>query len=192
MSWRILLVSLSLICTVPLYGQGQKTNDVTSLGMALDYFQSGKYHECGLILQRLDKQYKLNPRFRAYLGVCLYYDWDYRQASDILDTVIPQLTAFAPQERSVYYWTDAESHYYLKEYDKALPLYQQQLMLCQENERADAYYKIGLIAMKQEQWRKALDSLQSALVYYRTYQHGQQKRITQIRSMITDICKKLH
>ncbi len=189
MKWRTFFIGLCLLLTVPCHAQ--KTEDATQLGMALDYFQSGKYHECGLILQRLDKQYKLNPRFRAYLGICLYYDWDYQQAAALLDEVIPQLTAFSPQERSVYYWADAESHFHLNEYDAALPLYQQQLTLCQENERADAYYKIGIIMMSREDWLGALDNLQNALVYYRKYQPSQESRISQIRNMITGVCEKL-
>ena len=123
--------------------------------------------------------------------ICLYYDWDYQQAAALLDEVIPQLTAFSPQERSVYYWADAESHFHLNEYDAALPLYQQQLTLCQENERADAYYKIGIIMMSREDWLGALDNLQNALVYYRKYQPSQESRISQIRNMITGVCEKL-
>ena len=54
-----------------------KQKDAELLGKALEYFASQKYHECLLILQGLDKQYRLNPRYKAYLGVCYYYDWDY-------------------------------------------------------------------------------------------------------------------
>ena len=37
------------------------------LSKALDYFTSQKYHECLMIMQELDKHYRLNPRYKAYL-----------------------------------------------------------------------------------------------------------------------------
>lgn len=165
--------------------------DSRRLGIALDYFQSGKYHEALLILQKLDKQYRLNPRFRAYLGVCYYYEWDYRQASTILDEAIPQLKNFSPQEQSVYYFADAESHFNQQQYVQALPLYQQMLEYCHDNEKADAYYKIGFIYTYEEQWSQALDNLQSALVYYRKYNSNEEARIAQIRNMINGCCEKI-
>ena len=42
------------------------------LGVAIDYFQSGKYHEALLYFARLDSLYRLNPRFRAYTALCYY------------------------------------------------------------------------------------------------------------------------
>lgn len=160
--------------------------------MALEYFQSGKYHEALLILQKLDKQYRLNPRFRAYLGVCYYYEWDYKQASAILDETIPQLAKFSPQELSVYCFADAESHFNQQQYDKALPLYEQMLGLCHDNEKGDAYYKIGFIHVYKQQWVPALDNLQSALVYYQKYNPDEQGRIAQIRNMINGCCEKIN
>ena len=47
------------------------------LGMAIEYFQSGKYHESLLIFERLDKEYELDIRYKAYIGVCRYYEYDY-------------------------------------------------------------------------------------------------------------------
>ena len=89
----------------------QKKEDAELLARALDYFVSRKYHECLILLERLDKTYRLNPRYKAYLGVCYYYEWDYERTIRCLDPVIPLLENFAPQERSFYCWADAESHF---------------------------------------------------------------------------------
>lgn len=69
----------------------QKATDADRLGMALEYFQSAKYHEALLIFQKLDKQYKLNPRFKAYMALCYYYEWDYKKAVGYFDKVLPLL-----------------------------------------------------------------------------------------------------
>ncbi len=161
------------------------------LGMALDYFQGGKYHEALLLFQKLDKKYKLNPRFRAYIGMCYYHEWDYAKATEYLDSVIPQLQSFPPQERSLYYYTNAESHFYLEQYEKALPLYNEMLSLCKDNEKPDAYYRIGFIHVFREEWIAALDNLQSALVYYTQHRPNENARIAQIRNMIVGCCKKI-
>lgn len=121
----------------------KKREDAEQLAKAIDYFNSQKYHECLLILQPLAERYKLNPRYRAYLGICLYQEWEYEDAIRYLDEAIPQLEGFAPQERSIYYWTDAESYFALQRYDDAIPLYEKMLTLCHENEKADAYYRLG-------------------------------------------------
>jgi hypothetical protein len=168
-----------------------QVSDSDRLGMALDYFQSGKYHEARLLLQKLNARYRLNPRFKAYLGVCCYYEWDYKQATTLLDSVIPQLSAFAPQERSVYYFANAESHFFLEQYNEALPLYQTMLSLCKPNEMPDAFYRIGFIHTYRHEWIAALDNLQSALVYYRRHRPEEQARIAQIRNMIKGCCDKI-
>lgn len=168
-----------------------QTSDSDRLGMALEYFQSGKYHECLLLLQRLDSQYKLNPRFKAYLGVCYYYEWNYSKAAEYLDGALPKLEAFSPQERSFYYFADAESHFILSEYDKALPLYKQMLNLCHDNEKADAYFRIGFIYISKSQWIPALDNLQSALVFYGKYNPDKTARIAQVRNMIVGCSAKI-
>ena len=91
-----------------------KQPDSEELGKALEYFTAAKYHEALLIFQRLDKTYKLNNRFKAYIGLCYYNEWDYETAAKYLDKAIPQLEAFAPRERSVYYYAAGESHFNLK------------------------------------------------------------------------------
>ena len=53
-----------------------RPSDSELLGKAIDYFQSGKFHEALLLFEKLDQKYKLNPRFRAFIGVCYFYDWN--------------------------------------------------------------------------------------------------------------------
>ena len=140
----------------------QKKEAAEQLGKALDYFVSKKYHECLMIMQDLDKHYRLNPRYKAYLGVCYYYDWDYKNAVKYLDEAIPQLGNFAPHERSFYYWADAESYFNLQKYAEAIPLYETMLTVCYENEKPDAYYRMGFCYLFAENWVGAWNNLLQA------------------------------
>ena len=72
-----LIITLLLFLTCSVSASAQKSKDAEELGKALEYFTSAKYHEALLIFQRLDKEYKLNERFKAYIGLCYYHDWDY-------------------------------------------------------------------------------------------------------------------
>ena len=123
--------------------KGDRKADAEQLARALDYFSSEKFHECLVLLQPLNRRYKLNPRYRAYLAVCLYYEWEYAEAIRLFDEVLPQLQGLAPHELSLYYWMDAESYFALQQYDRALPLYEKMLPVCWENEKPDAYYRLG-------------------------------------------------
>lgn len=123
--------------------KGDRNADAEQLARALDYFSSEKFHECLVLLQPLNRRYKLNPRYRAYLAVCLYYEWEYDEAVKLFDEVIPLLQGVAPHELSLYYWMDAESYFALQQYDRALPLYGKMLPLCRDNEKPDAYYRLG-------------------------------------------------
>ena len=123
--------------------KGDRKEDAEQLARALDYFSSEKFHECLVLLQPLNRRYKLNPRYRAYLAVCLYYEWEYAEAIRLFDEVIPLLQGLAPHELSLYYWMDAESYFALQQYDRALPLYEKMLPVCWENEKPDAYYRLG-------------------------------------------------
>ena len=173
--------------------QRQKSEDAEQLGRAIEYFSSGKYHEALLIFQKLDKDYDLNPRFKAYMGICYYYEWDYEQATHYFDEVIDTLDAYAPHERSIYYFADAESHFNLGHYKQCIPLYEKQLLVCYDNEKGDAWYRIGFSYMFLEDWENAYDALQSALSYYERYRNTPdlKARITQIRKMLPGIKAKL-
>ena len=143
--------------------------DPVRLGMAIEYFQSGKYHEALLIFEKLDLEYELNARYHAYMGVCCYYDWLYEEACRYLDEAIPQLDAFAPHERSVYYYCNGESHFQLHQYKEAIPFFERALTVCYENEKGDIHYRLGLCHMFAEEWQQAHDHYQSALDNYLTY-----------------------
>ncbi len=169
-----------------------KRGDAEQLGKALEYFTSGKYHESLLILQELGKHYKLNPRYKAYLGVSAYYEWDYELAVKCLDEAIPLLAGFAPHERSFYYWADAESHFALEQYAPAIPLYQEMLKLCHANERGDACYRLGFCYLFHEDWTNAWTSLLQARECYGRYPGTTAKaRIVQIDNMLKGLSPKV-
>lgn len=160
--------------------------DARELGKALEYFSAAKYHEALLILDKLDSLYTLNPRYRAYLGVCHYYEWNYGQAIRYLEESLPHLDNFSPAERSFYYWADAESHFRLGHYKEAVPLYRKMLTLCHEDEKPDAYYRLGFCYVFEENWAEALRHMRLSLKYYRQLRDTPdlKARITQITNMI--------
>lgn len=163
-----LAISLLLLFFVNAHAACQKSGspDTKTLGKALEYFSGGKYHEALLLLKGLDSKYKLNPRFKAYIGVCYYHEWDYAKASKYLDEAMPDLEVYLPGERNVYYNTAAESHFMLEEYAKAIPLYEKQLLVCRDNEKADVFYRLGFCHMFMENWQNAADYFRSAIAYY--------------------------
>ncbi len=189
--------------------KGDRKADAEQLARALDYFSSEKFHECLVLLQPLNRRYKLNPRYRAYLAVCLYYEWEYDEAVKLFDEVIPLLQGVAPHELSLYYWMDAESYFALQQYDRALPLYEKMLPLCRDNEKPDAYYRMGfchLFAAESSEAsssekasgssessgssaaerKKAKECFELSLEGYLKYRNtpNEQARIAQIRHMI--------
>ncbi len=192
MKTRFLVTCLGLILCVSLQAQ-QKKQDVEQLGKALEYFTSQKYHECLMLMQELDKHYRLNPRYKAYLGVCYYYGWDYENACKCLDEALPQLQNFSPHERSFYYWADAESYFQRQKYADAIPLYEAQLRLCYPNEKPDVYYRLGFCCLFQEDWVGAWNHLQRAQEGYLQLRNTSemQARITQIAHMIEGLKPKV-
>lgn len=187
------LAFLCLMACLPFFRTyAQKHPDTEKLGMALEYFTSGKYHEALLLFRKLDKEYKLNVRFKAYIGLCHYYEWEYDKAAEYLDKAIPQLDALAPHERSVYYYADAESHFYLQQYKEAIPMYERTLNVCYDNEKADALYRLGFCHMFLEQWENARDYFASAKEYYRRFRNTSdlEARLAQIDRMVEGCEKK--
>ena len=166
--------------------KSDKKADAEQLARALDYFASEKFHECLVLLQPLNRRYKLNPRYRAYLAVCLYYEWEYDEAVKLFDEVIPLLQGVAPHELSLYYWMDAESYFALQQYDRALPLYGKMLPLCRDNEKPDAYYRMGFCHLFAEERKKAKECFELSLEGYLKYRNTpkEKARIAQIRHMI--------
>lgn len=189
--------------------KGDRKEDAEQLARALDYFSSEKFHECLVLLQPLNRRYKLNPRYRAYLAVCLYYEWEYAEAIRLFDEVLPQLQGLAPHELSLYYWMDAESNFALQQYDRALPLYEKMLPVCWENEKPDAYYRLGFCHLfaaessgasssekvsgssessgsSAEERKKAKECFEFSLEGYLKYRNtpNEKARIAQIRHML--------
>lgn len=166
--------------------KSDRKEDAEQLARALDYFSSEKFHECLVLLQPLNRRYKLNPRYRAYLAVCLYYEWEYAEAIRLFDEVIPLLQGLAPHELSLYYWMDAESYFALQQYDRALPLYEKMLPLCRDNEKPDAYYRMGFCHLFAEERKKAKECFELSLEGYLKYRNTpkEKARIAQIRHMI--------
>ena len=176
MTKGIMLLIASLMMALSLAIHDDPPDDTERLGMAIDYFQSGKYHEALLIFAELDEQYDLNPRYHAYMGICYFHEWAYPEACKYLDEAIPQLEGFAPHERSVYYFTDGESHFQHQQYHEAIPYYEKALGVCFENEKGEINYRLGLCYMFEEQWEKARDNYQKALDNYLAYQNTDENR----------------
>lgn len=159
---RRLVATYLLVLLGLLTASAQRNPDTEQLGRALEYFTSGKYHEALLIFQRLDRQYTLNDRFRAYIGLCLYHEWEYKQAAQVFDSLAGRLDALSPHERSVYCYAAAESHFQLEHYDRALEYFERDLTLCYDNERGDVLYRIGMCHMFCERWQEAYNAYMEA------------------------------
>lgn len=170
----------------PSTSQDRKPSDSEQLGKAIEYFQSGKFHEALLLFDKLDHRYKLNPRFRAFLAVCYYYDWNDEKVCEYLDSIIPQLEPFAPHERSIYYFINAESHFNLGQYKEAVSYYEQMTNVCYNNEKGDAFYRLGYCYLFNDEFETARDYFNSALMYFRQFRGDQavKPRIAQIETMV--------
>lgn len=188
----LVFIILLLALQTPADAQKKSNPDSKTLGKALDYFSGGKYHEALMLLAGLDKKYKLNPRFKAYIGICYYHEWEYERACKYMDEALPDLEVYAPQERSIYYNTAAESHFMLEEYEKAVPLYEKQLLVCHENEKGDIFYRLGFCHMFKADWLSAADYFTSALLYYDKYPiPDREPRTVQLKKMIKGCNEKL-
>lgn len=167
---RLLLILLCFV-SVSVFPQGKKA-DTEALGRALEYFQSQKYHEALLIFQRLDQSYKLNARYKAYIGLCYYYDWDYKKATEYFDTFLPKLSMLAPEERALYYYADGESHFQLGHYDQAIVLFQSALALCHDRDKGDSWFRIGFCYYFLQQPALAQGCFLVAEYYYATFRNS--------------------
>lgn len=167
---RLLLILLCFV-SVSVFPQGKEA-DTEALGRALEYFQSQKYHEALLILQRLDQSYKLNARYKAYIGLCYYYDWDYKKATEYFDTFLPKLSMLAPEERALYYYADGESHFQLGHYDQAILLFQSALTLCHDRDKGDSWFRIGFCYYFLQQPALAQGCFLVAEYYYATFRNS--------------------
>lgn len=167
---RLLLILLCFV-SVSVFPQSKEA-DTEALGRALEYFQSQKYHEALLIFQRLDQSYKLNARYKAYIGLCYYYDWDYKKATEYFDTFLPKLSMLAPEERALYYYADGESHFQLSHYDQAILLFQSALALCHDRDKGDSWFRIGFCYYFLQQPALAQGCFHVAEYYYATFRNS--------------------
>ncbi len=126
-----------VVCWMFSITMNAQPSDSDRLGMALDYYCSGKIEEALVIFERLDRQYQLNPRFHAYMGMCYYHERIYDLACKYFDEAIPHLGGFSPIERFSYYYSAGDSHFRLEEYAAALPYFEQALTVCPEQRRTD-------------------------------------------------------
>lgn len=186
------LLLLSLAMQTAVGGiQRDAVPDTRMLGKAVDYFASGKYHEALTLFVKLDKKYKLNPRFMAYIGICYYHEQEYAQACRYLDTSIPSLSIYAPAERGIYYHAAADSHFKLEQYAEAIPFYEMQLLVCRKEEKADILYNLGFCYMFQNRWAVAADMFTSSLAYYQSFTHtANEARLKQLGNMIKGCLQK--
>lgn len=184
----ILLISFSNLAIGYCYTY-QRTNekvseqtDAEKLSRAVDYFQSGKYHEALIWFLKLDKKYTLNPRFQAYMGVCCYYDGEYERAIETLEPILPKLEVFAPHELAVYYHCVADSYFRLKKYIDAVPLFEKHTLLCYKNEKGDSLFRIGMCYKHLGDIEIAQEYFMEAVAYFRYYNN--QGRINYIEQEI--------
>ena len=136
---KSLIVVVCLLLSAHLQAQPR---DSERLGMALDYYCSGKYYEALVIFERLDSQYQLNPRFHAYMGMCYYHERLYDLSCKYFDESIPQLGAFSPIERFTYYYSAGDSYLKLEDYAAALPYFEQALSVCPEQRKTDVLSRL--------------------------------------------------
>lgn len=168
---RLLAVTCAFIVSTRSFGQiqGSGTDDKEKLGRAIEYFQSGKYHEALLLFAYLSGHHKLSPRLMAYMGVCSYYDMDYKSATRLLDSSKDAVSVYGPSENAVYLFCNAESHLNLKEYTAALQLYEEYALVCHDNERADAMYKMGTCHKELGNTPNAIEYMESAIACYHQF-----------------------
>lgn len=174
-------IAILVAATLPLHAQQA---DKEQLGRAIEYFQTAKYHECMLILARLDSAYTINPRFRAFLGVCYYYEGQYAKAAEYLEATIPQLRAFSPQELGLYNWLCGECLFKQEQWQRAIAYYEATTLMRHGNGKADALYRLGFCYINLHDMRVAKDYLESALAYYeRAGSPDYKARVAQLRNM---------
>ena len=106
-------------------------------------------------------------------------------------TIFSGIDVYAPAERNVYYNTAAESHFKIGEYDKAIPFYEKQILVCRKEEKADALYRIGFCHMFLEEWGKAAETFMSAAACYRAFPTSvSMGRLKQLNNMIKGCLQK--
>ena len=114
--------------------------DAEKLSRAVEYFQSGKYHE-----------------------------GEYERAIEALEPILSKLKAFAPHELAVYYYSVADSYFRLNKYIDAVPFYEKHTLLCYNNEKGDSLFRIGICYRCLGDIEIAQEYFVEALAYFRRY-----------------------
>ena len=168
------------------------------LTKALEYFQGGKYHEAILCSTKLQKRYKLNPRFLAYLGMCYYKEGMYEEAIENLREGIPALASYSPKEQAVYTYYCAESLFEIGEYTESLHYYELTLSNVQGNDRADVLFHTAFAyylrdGVTPETAPQLITYLSEALTLYEANMSSstelQRARLQQTRTMLAGLNK---
>lgn len=189
---RLLFIASLLFFGTCAANAQQTAEDKDQLGMALEYFQTGKYHEALLLFTKLERRYTLNPRYHAYMGVCHYYEWEWEEAVKKFIKYLPKLTTLAPRELGFYNYACAESLFFLGKYQDAIQYYEQMLTLCYEKERGDALFRLGFCHMQLGQPMQALEYLTDAEAYYQRFPlEEKEARAIQLGNMIKGLRKQL-
>lgn len=170
-SWHrhkhIILTSVLCIAmyTIQAQAQNAQTTDRERLGKAIEYFQTGKYHEAMLLFSYLNEHHRLSARTIAYLGVSCYYDGEYAEACKYLDQTADKISVYAPQERLVYYRCNADAHYRQEQYAEAIGMYERCCLVGDIASRQDSAYHIALCYIALKQWSQASEWLHTSLAY---------------------------
>lgn len=140
--YTLKMVALLLMLAMPAVSGycNDRSGEVELLGKAIEYYQGGKYHESILAFEKLNKTYKLNPRFTAYLGMSYYKEMQYEEAVKYLKRCLPDLQAYSPYEQAVYTYSCAESLFHLERYAESIKYYEQALPLVSGNDRGDVLF----------------------------------------------------
>lgn len=158
---------LGILATVEFAVGASPATDIRQLEMAVEYFQSGKFHEALLLFRKLDASYSLNKRMRAFMGVCYYYEREYDQAAALLDSLVMSLDVFAPKECLLYYKCCAESHYHLGQYPKAIELYKKGMTISEGKELGYIYSRLAFCWFHLKNIPRMQECLKSAVTIYR-------------------------
>lgn len=158
----VLTLLIVVLCTFSAFGQ---QGDNEKLGRAIEYFQHSKYHEALLLFKTLDVKYELSPRFKAYYGVCCFYDMDYKEAVSAFEKALPRIGMFSPQEQALYFRCAAASNTKVRQYENAIPLYDRLLNICKRNEISGVLYGIGLCYMNIGNVSNAVEYFERAIAY---------------------------
>ncbi len=125
-------------------------SDKELLGMGVEYYSGGKYHEAILTFEKLRKTYRLSPRLSAYLGFSYYKEGNYEDAAGLLKPAINDLGDYSPREQSAYIFACAESLFATGEYAEALDYYEMALPLTEGNDKGDVLFHTAFAMLYKE------------------------------------------